>query len=251
MGVVSIKGGVGKTTTVANLGASIVTRFNRRCLVVDANFSAPNLGFHLGLIDPKITIHDVLSSRVPISQAIHVHDSGLHVIPACVSGNGINPLKLKDTIAPLAKQYDVILIDSSPSLGMEVQAVVEASDELLIISNLEFPTISTTLRMIELAEELNVPIRGIVLNRVIGKASKVKIAYLESVFENSIISVIPEDVMVHNAIENRMPVVLYSPKSSAGRGFEKLSAILLGEEYQAGFFMELLEGLMGFFRWRR
>lgn len=105
--------------------------------------------------------------------------------------------------------------------------------------------------MIELAEELNVPIRGIVLNRVIGKASKVKIAYLESVFENSIISVIPDDLMVHNAIENRMPVVLYSSKSPAGRGFEKLSAILLGEEYQAGFFMELLEGLMGFFRWRR
>ena len=251
IGVISIKGGVGKTTTVANLGVSMVRRFNRRTLVIDGNLSAPNLGFHLGFIDPRITIHDVLSDRVPISQAIHIHDSGLHIIPANVSGNGVNPLKLKHTIAPLAKQYDIILLDSSPSFSIEVQAVIEASDELLIISNLELPTISTTLRMIEIAEGLNVPIRGIVLNRVIGKTSKVKIAYLESVFENSIISVVPEDLMVRNAIANRMPVVLYSSKSPASREFEKLSSILLGEEYQAGLFMELLEGLMGFLRWRR
>ena len=60
IGIISLKGGVGKTSSVANLGAVLASEFNKKVLVVDANFSAPNLGLHLGLVEPKVTIHDVL-----------------------------------------------------------------------------------------------------------------------------------------------------------------------------------------------
>ena len=58
IGIISLKGGVGKTSSVANLGAAL-TEFGKKVLVVDANFSAPNLGLHLGLTNPEIKLHDV------------------------------------------------------------------------------------------------------------------------------------------------------------------------------------------------
>ena len=53
IGVISIKGGVGKTTAVSNLGTVMANTFGKKVLLVDANFSAPNLGLHLGVVNPK------------------------------------------------------------------------------------------------------------------------------------------------------------------------------------------------------
>ncbi|MCH8872918.1 AAA family ATPase, partial [candidate division KSB1 bacterium] len=54
IGILSIKGGVGKTSTVAALGAAIAG-FDKKVLLIDGNFSAPNLGLHLGIVNPKVT----------------------------------------------------------------------------------------------------------------------------------------------------------------------------------------------------
>ena len=69
IGVLSLKGGVGKTSAVVALGDAL-SNFGKKVLLVDANFSAPNLGIHFNTIDPETTLHDVLSKKVNISQAI-------------------------------------------------------------------------------------------------------------------------------------------------------------------------------------
>ena len=104
IGIISLKGGVGKTSTVANLGAVLATNFNKKILVIDANFSAPNLGLHVGLVDPKTTIHDVMLNKASINEAIYKHDSGFHLIPGAYISRKLNPSKLKQKISFLKEQ---------------------------------------------------------------------------------------------------------------------------------------------------
>jgi len=98
IGILSIKGGVGKTSCTANIGAAISSQFGKKVLVIDTNYSAPNLGFHVGLLDPEATIHDVLSGRADIRDAIHEINENFHVIPASLVGRNIQHFKLKKTL---------------------------------------------------------------------------------------------------------------------------------------------------------
>ena len=69
IGMISLKGGVGKTSSVVALGAAIA-ELGKKVLLVDGNLSAPNLGLHLNVIDPDATIHHVLDRSIKTRDAI-------------------------------------------------------------------------------------------------------------------------------------------------------------------------------------
>ena len=71
IGIIAIKGGVGKTTIAASLAADLVNSYKKKVLLVDANFSAPNLGLHMDIVEPKRTVHEVLNGKARIESAIH------------------------------------------------------------------------------------------------------------------------------------------------------------------------------------
>ena len=158
IGILSLKGGVGKTSSVIALGSAIAD-FNKKVLLLDANFSAPNLGLSLNIIDPPTTIHHVLSRTANITNSVY-SCGNFDVIPASIFYNSkINFLKLKDKIKTLKKKYDIILIDSSPALNEETLATMIASDEILVVTTPDIPTLSTTLKAVKLAKQRKVPLR--------------------------------------------------------------------------------------------
>ncbi|MEA3255891.1 MAG: AAA family ATPase [Candidatus Altiarchaeota archaeon] len=250
IGVISVKGGVGKTTTVANLGAVLSNEFSVRCVVIDANVSVPNLGLHLNITEPEVTLQDILmDENSSISDAVYEHDSGLHIVPTALSEVDVDLSLLKTKMRSLAKDYDVLIMDSSPGIGEEIRATIDSSDELLIISSLDLPTLSATLKAIKLANDLNTRITGVILNRIMGVTFELSIEEVKSTLETPILAVIPEDPKVREALSTNMPVVLYAPKSPASREFRKLAAVLIGqEEPKKGFFFRVIDSVFKIFR---
>ena len=86
LSVVSGKGGVGKTTLVSNISASLV-KAGKNVLVIDGNVTGSNLHIHLGIeaTDNMITLNDVLEDKAFITQAIYRHPLGFSIIPASLS----------------------------------------------------------------------------------------------------------------------------------------------------------------------
>ncbi|MFH1787256.1 MAG: AAA family ATPase [archaeon] len=232
IGVISLKGGVGKTSVVTALGDSIAN-FNKKVLLIDGNLSAPNLGLYLDIINPKVTLHDVLARKANISEAVYGLDN-LDVIPSGLFSNlEVNPFLLRDKIKDLKRKYDSIIIDSSPSLGNETLAVMLASDRLIVVTTPDYPTLSTTLKAIKLAKQRGTKIDGLIINKAYGKKFELSFEDIESTLEVPVLAVIPYDINVLKALSEFTPSTSSKPKSKASEEYKHLGAILIGEKYKA------------------
>lgn len=237
-GIVSLKGGVGKTSIVASLGAAI-SSFNKKVLLIDGNLSNPSLGLHLNIIEPKVTLHDVLGREANIKDAV-CELGGFDVIPSSIFADSeINPFQLRDKIKFLKRNYDVVLIDSSPSLGDETLAVMLASDGILIITTPDCPTLSTTMKAIKTAKQRGTPIIGMILNKVYNKNFEIPIGEIEKFTEVPVMAVIPYDVNNLKALSEFTPSTIYKPKSGGSIEYKKLAAVLIGEKYKPFFFKNI------------
>ncbi len=231
IGIISIKGGVGKTTTVANLGAILSKDFNKNVLAVDANFSAPNLGLHFGITKPKVTLHDVLLKKANIEDAVIAYTDNFHILPSAFLSRKVNPFKLKQSIDKIKDDYDIVLIDSSPTLNEEILSTMIASDELLVVTSPDYPTLSTTLRAVRLAKQKKTPITGLILNKVRGKKFELTIHDIEKAAETSVLAVLPDDIKVLEALSLTAPAAVHFDKSNAVIEYRKLAAALVGEKH--------------------
>ena len=230
IGVVSLKGGVGKTSVVAALGSAI-SEFGKKVLLIDGNLSSPSLGLHLGIVEPKTTLHHVLNRRAEARDAIYEHGN-FHVMPASIfEKTEINPFLLKDKIKGLKRSYDVILIDSSPSLDEETLAVILASDQILTVTTPDHATLSATIKAVKLARQRGTPISGIVLNKVHDKDFEVSLSDIEEVLDIPVLAVIPYDINALRALSSMEPSTVHSPRSKGSVEYKKLAAVLIGEKY--------------------
>lgn len=245
IGVVSAKGGVGKTTTVINIGAVAVNSFKKSVLILDTNINSGNLGLNLGLTYHPISLSNIIKDPLSILHSVHKHKTGLHVIPSSLVGDKtkINPASLKKKLKSL-NNYDLILLDSAPGVGEDAKIAIKASDALFLIVTPDFPTIGTAIKTVELAKKLNVPVEGIIVNKVKHKKYEITRKEIERVLGVPIVSIIPEDQSVYEAAAARMPVVLHRENSTASLSYKRLSAFIFGKRIQSDNFLSRFLGSM-------
>ncbi len=231
IGVVSGKGGVGKTTVTANL-ATALHRLGRTVTVIDCNVTTPHLGFYLGAYSYVTTLNDALRRDASIRSASYFHD-GIYYVPASQDLDDLTDLdvmKLKDSLAELGES-DIVLLDSAPGLGREALSVLRACDKILFVTTPFLSAVNDVFRCAKIAESLGVRPIGIVLNMVSGE-SELKRSEIETITGLPVVTEIPFDKDMLRSLVRRMPVVKYKPNSETSFKFMQLAANLTGIPYK-------------------
>ncbi|MEM7817082.1 MAG: cell division ATPase MinD [Candidatus Aenigmatarchaeota archaeon] len=229
IGIISGKGGVGKTTVGLNLGAK---HHKKNVTLVDCNVTTSHLSLYLGMYYCPITLNKVLRGEADIEESLHQHFSGMKVIPASLSLSdleGIDITELRDNLKNIFHKNDFIFLDGSPGLGREAMATIKASDELLYVTNPYIPFIMDVIRCQEVANEIGIKSIGIVLNMVHRKKHEMTKHEIEELTKLPVICSIPFDTNVHKSLALKMPVALYKPRSQASKELFKLASHVVGE----------------------
>ncbi len=152
------KGGVGKTTTTVNLGAALAA-VGKKTILIDMDPQA-NLSFHLGLEADKVTysIYDVLCQDVPLAQALYPVADRLSIVPATPDLAGAEvelvslperELRLRKMAAAKALDYDYLLVDCPPSLGLLTINALCMVTEVIIPLQAHFLALQGMARLLE------------------------------------------------------------------------------------------------------
>ena len=232
--IFSSKGGVGKTTITANLGAILASKFQKKVTIVDCNLTSSHLALYLGIYYSPITLNKVLRGDYQISEAIYIHSSGMQVIPASLSATeleGTDLLKLPNIISSLDPTNDFLILDSAPGLGREAIASLKSSREVLFVTTPIVSTVLDIVRSQEVLREIGIKPIGIVVNMSTGASYEVRKEEIEQLTGLRVIATIPYDKDVYRSTALKQPIFLLNPNNRASKELIKLAAYISGEEY--------------------
>lgn len=244
IGLVSGKGGVGKTSLTINLGVAL-KKLNREVTVVDTDFSASNIGVHLGRYDHPVKVQDVLSGEKHPEAAHFRHPTGIN---AMVSSNELHkvspdPSGIQEVVDHAARKSDFVLVDCPPGLDDTVEAVMEACDELLVVT---MPTQSSGInaaQVVEKAKELEKPVLGTVINMSESNPERELVEReVEMMTESHILGEIPQDDYMKASIFENEPLVHYEPLSDAAIEIRRLAHDLNGSDFEEPSFPKFKRG---------
>lgn len=230
IGLLSGKGGVGKSTTAINLTAAL-NHFGNRVVLCDANLTTPNVGLYLGVPAPQITLHHVLKGKHSFHDALQRHPSGFHFVPGSLALDDIKELRLQRLKQLRELDTDYVILDGAPGLGKEVLTIMEYTDELVIVTNPELPAVTDALKTIKLAEELGKKVLGVLVTRAKNDDLDVSLRNIEALLEYPVIGVIPEDETIREAQAVKDALVHTHPTAAAAEGYLKLAASISGTAY--------------------
>lgn len=238
------KGGVGKTTTAINLGASL-NKLNKEVVIVDANLNTPNIGLQLGAPIVPVTLNHVLKGKANIEEAIYEHHSGTKIVPSSLSVKELtkfNVEKLPEITKALAKNCDYVIVDSAAGFSEEVMAVLESADEIIIVTNPEMPAVTDALKAVKVAREMGKEVNGVIVTRHSGAKYEMPLSSIKSMLESQVIGVIPEDKAVKEALNLRDAVCHTHPRSKVSRKYLEIARKVNGEmvEERIGFWNRVL-----------
>jgi len=246
------KGGVGKTTTAVNLGACLST-LGRKVLIVDIDAQGNTTsGVGINKADVEYCIYDILINEIHPKQAIvDTALPNLKLIPATIQLAGAEielvptisrEVRLKKALAMVRNEFDYILIDCPPSLGILTINSLTASDSVIIPIQCEYYALEglsqllNTIRLVQKHLNTSLQIEGVLLtmfdartNLGIQVIEEVKKYFQQKVYQ----TVIPRNVRLSEAPSHGQSIITYDPRSKGAEVYLELAKEVITYEQAA------------------
>ncbi|MFT8873046.1 MAG: septum site-determining protein MinD [Sporolactobacillus sp.] len=235
--VTSGKGGVGKTTTSANIGTVLALHSKKVCLV-DTDIGLRNLDVVMGLENRIIyDLVDVARGRCKLNQAL-VKDKrfdSLSLLPAAQTTDktAVNPKEMADMVETLKADFDYVIVDCPAGIEQGFRNAVSGADHAIVVTTPEISSVRDADRVIGILEknERLTPPR-LIINRIrphmIRSGDMLEIEEIMNVLAIDLLGIVPDDDSVISATNRGEPIAM-SPSTKVGQAYRNIGRRILGE----------------------
>lgn len=235
--ITSGKGGVGKTTTTANIGTAL-SLLGNKVVLLDADIGLRNLDVVMGLENRIVyDIIDVVEGRCRVKQAL-IKDKrydGLFLMPAAQTRDkdAMNPEQMKKLTDQLKEDFDYIVIDCPAGIEQGFKNAIAGADRAIVISTPEISAVRDADRIIGMLEANDIRNPELVINRLrmnmVKRGDMMAIEDVVEILAIDLIGVVPDDELIVTTTNRGEPAVCDS-SSLAGMAFNNIAKRIQGEE---------------------
>lgn len=234
--ITSGKGGVGKTTTTANIGTALALMDKKVCLI-DTDLGLRNLDVVMGLENRIIfDLVDVIEGRCKLQQAL-INDKRfecLSLLPAAQISDklSVTPEGMIDIVAELKQEYDYIIIDCPAGIEQGFQSAIAGADKAIVVTTPEQSSVRDADRIIGLLESEDMERPRLVVNRIrnhmMESGDMLDVEDIVQTLAIDLIGIVLDDDLVIKATNHGKPVA-FDPKSKASIAYRNIARRILGE----------------------
>lgn len=232
--VSSMKGGSGKTVVATNLAVALARRSDRPVALVDADLQFGDVAVMLRLAAPHTIIDalpatDRLDAQFLRSLLVRHEPSGVHVLPAPLDPSlaervtGSDVLRIIEVLRTFCSH---VVIDTPAQFNDVVLAALEAADDIVVVAGMELPNVKNTKLGLQTMQRLGIPDSKVrlLVNRSNSKV-QLDVKEVERTLGLRAEAHIPSDIVVPQAVNRGVSVLLDAPRSDVARAFEELASL--------------------------
>ncbi|MEG6585245.1 response regulator [Dendrosporobacter sp. 1207_IL3150] len=236
--VFSTKGGVGKTTIATNLAVALAEKTGAKVGLIDGDLQFGDVALFLNLL-PQATIADLVKDIEHLDEALMEgyltpYNENLQVLPAPFrpeQADTINGSNLSEILKVMRQMFDYIIVDTAPAFNDTMLTVLDAADQILVVSSMDLPTIKNIKLCLEIMESLNYSDNKVkvILNRANSEGGMEPHEVEESLHCTFAATLPSEGKTVVPSVNKGIPFVISHPNTPIGQGiFELARSIAAG-----------------------